>query len=211
MFICLEGSDGVGKSTQAKLLLDRLIANNVPAELVVDPGTTELGKKIRALLLESKQPIEPATQLLLFSAARAELVPHICQLLAAGKVVISDRWLLSTLVYQTVVNNMPPAFIWQIFNETVGLHPDYYFVLDMPAETAIARVGTPTDRYEEQLKDTALELRSAYLQHMNNYRQYVKGTSKVVLHLMAADKAPDKLHDLIYGLLPTSVSDSPII
>ena len=124
MFVCFEGMDGAGKSTQARMLYQRLKQDGVAAELVSDPGTTRIGAAIRQLVLESSAPITPAAQMLLFSAARAELASYITERLQVGVVVICDRWLLSTLVYQGEINKIPIDIIETIFEASANLFLD---------------------------------------------------------------------------------------
>lgn len=148
MFIVFEGLDGAGKTTQARKLLERLQAEGVKAEMVADPGTTPLGLAIRGILLDSAMPVTPVAQMLLFSAARAELAAHIRAAITAGCVVICDRWVVSTLVYQGVVNGINQELISDIFDGTVGLRPDLCVHLAIDVDTALTRVGPKRDRYE---------------------------------------------------------------
>lgn len=99
MFVVFEGIDGAGKTTQARMLYERLKADGARVEQVADPGTTQIGTAIRQILLHNDAPISSSAQVLLFSAARAELAAYIRERLADNFTVICDRWLLSTLVY----------------------------------------------------------------------------------------------------------------
>jgi len=201
MFICFEGIDGSGKTTQAKLMRDRLVAENIPVELIVDPGTTKLGKAVRQILLESDTPICPASQMLLFSAARAELTGYIKERLAAGVVIIADRWLLSTLIYQGFVNKIPTGLIWGIFNETVGVQPDLYFLLDIDPKLAATRLaarvqGNPgpkiKDRYESWDPDAISRMRDEYLAASRAYQN-------VHAVVYSEDSPVDVIHEWAYA------------
>ncbi|NDC39451.1 MAG: dTMP kinase [Proteobacteria bacterium] len=149
MFVCLEGLDGAGKSTQARLLFEQLQQSGVDAELVADPGTTRIGKAIRQILLDNDAPISTAAQMLLFSAARAELSQYIRERLAAGVVVICDRWIMSTLVYQVTLNDVDEDLVMHIFDGT-GIQPDLCILLDIDPAAADSRKihETRKDRYE---------------------------------------------------------------
>lgn len=166
MFVCIEGIDGAGKSTQSRLLVDALNDAGHVAELVWDPGTTPLGKSIRELILTRNDPITPYAQMLLFSSARAELSAHIRDSLIAGKVVVCDRWILSTLVYQGTGNNIDLELIKTIFTAT-SVIPALCIVLDLAPETAETRRAPSKDRYESRPISEKRKMRQAYL----NYAQ----------------------------------------
>lgn len=194
MFVCFEGIDGAGKSTQARMLYERLEADGTNVELVADPGTTRIGQSIREILLANDAPISPAAQMLLFSAARAELSEYIrTKLLVEKTVIICDRWLLSTLVYQGTLNKIPEKLILEIFRGTSELFPDLYFVLDISPEEAKARMGRPGDRYERRCLRDRIKMREAYLKHAENLE-----TSAV--HVIPANQPPEVTHEHIYSL-----------
>lgn len=163
MFVCFEGIDGAGKSTQAHMLYNTLTADGRSVELVRDPGTTRLGDAIRKLILECDEPITSKAQALLFSAARAELSEYIREKLAAGVTIICDRWLLSTLVYQLAIS---PQLILSIFDST-SIVPDICFLLDLPPEAADQRrpEAQRKDRYERASLQEKAVRRAAYLQY----------------------------------------------
>ncbi len=162
MFVCFEGIDGVGKTTQATMLLDRIRQDGGKAELVADPGTTALGLAVRQILLHSDEPMTNMAQMLLFSAARAELAAHIKTRLAEGVTVICDRWLLSTLVYQGVLGGIDHALITEISRKTAQLNPRLCFLLELPVEEAMKRVGKPRDRYERRSPEDWQRMHEAY-------------------------------------------------
>jgi len=162
VFVCFEGIDGVGKTTQARLLLDRIRQDGGKAEMVADPGTTALGLAVRQILLHSDAPITTMAQMLLFSASRAELAEHIKQRLAEGVTVICDRWLLSTLVYQGVLGGIDHNLITDIFRKTAKLDPHLCFLLELPVAEAMQRVGKPRDRYERRGREDWQRMQEAY-------------------------------------------------
>lgn len=202
MFVCFEGIDGAGKTTQARMLSQRLNQEGITATIVADPGTTSIGTAIRQILLHNDAPISPAAQMLLFSAARAELSAHIQQLLAEDHVVICDRWLLSTLVYQGEINNISTDLIINIFRETSYLCPDMLFLMDIAPENVRQRrpVGhTKPDRYERRCIEDQHRMRAAYKTHAL-YRPHAS-----IVHHINADSPVDATHEEIYRLF-SSVS-----
>lgn len=198
MFICFEGIDGAGKSTQARMLHERLVADGQNVEIVADPGTTQIGKSIRQILLASDAPISTSAQMLLFSAARAELAEYIKARLEAGVTIICDRWLLSTLVYQGEINNIDPDLILHVFRATChDLQPDLCFLLDLSPERARERVGTPSDRYERRCLADWHRMRDAY-------RRYAKQhCSARSLRLIDSGLSPQETSALVYSLFST--------
>lgn len=204
MFICLEGIDGAGKSTQARMLTQRLCAEGRETELVADPGTTQIGTAIRQILLHNDAPISTAAQMLLFSAARAELANHIMSRLQQNVNIICDRWLLSTLVYQGEINNINPDFIEQIFRETSFIQPDICFLLDISAEAAGKRMGKPGDRYERRCAADKERMRYAYLRYAHE-RPNAKN-----VRIVLADQPPEETHEQIYGFVKTMYQSGEI-
>ena len=166
MFVAFEGIDGAGKTTQARMLYERLKSEGAKVEQVADPGTTQIGTAIRQILLHNDAPISSHAQMLLFSAARAELANYIRDRLAENCTVICDRWLLSTLVYQGVINEIHDDFILNVFHQTSNLVPDLCFLLDMPSDMSSQRTGPGRDRYERVTAATRSTMRRAYIKHI---------------------------------------------
>jgi dTMP kinase len=191
MFVCFEGVDGAGKTTQARMLCQRLKQKGRAVEQVADPGTTQIGTAIRQILLHNDAPITTMAQMLLFSAARAELAEYIRTQLQEGVVIICDRWLLSTLVYQGEINKVPKNLILDIYNATADITPDVCFLLDLSPEEARARVGTPSDRYERRCFEDWQRVCAAY------HRDARPGLIAHRVHKIAADKSPDEIHETV--------------
>ncbi len=144
LFIVFEGGEGSGKSTQAECLLQRLSEAGQPAVLVREPGTTTLGLYLREYL-KSKRPLTLDSELLLFAAARAQLVAEeIRPTLHRGITVIADRYTGSTVAYQGFGRGIRRDVI-DYLNDYVtgGLNPDITFLLDAEPAEGLERVGSP--------------------------------------------------------------------
>ncbi len=166
MFLSLDGIDGVGKSTQLGLLADWLRLRGRDVVTCRDPGSTSLGESIREILLAAhSSPIGRTAEMLLYMAARAQLVEEVIRpALAAGKTVLSDRYLLANIVYQGHAGGLGVGDLWQIgHTATGGLEPAMTFVLDMPPLAAAARLNRPLDRMELQGDDFRRRLRDGFL------------------------------------------------
>ncbi len=166
MFFSFDGLDGVGKTTQLEQFVAWLRAAGHELVTCYDPGSTPLGETIRKILLErGNLAIDRRSEMLLFMAARAQLVAEIIRPnLAAGRVVVSDRYLLANVVYQGYAGGLDVDEIWRIGQvATAGIRPDLTFVLDIAPEAARARIGRPLDRMELQSADFQLRLREGFL------------------------------------------------
>jgi dTMP kinase len=166
LFISLDGGDGVGKSTQIGLLADWLRAAGHDVLTCRDPGSTQLGESIRKILLDAHDtPISRTAEMLLYMAARAQLVAEIIRpALTAGKTVISDRYLLANVVYQGHAGGLDVDELWEIGRvATAGLAPTLTVILDMPPDVAAARISRPLDRMESQGDEFRRRLREGFL------------------------------------------------
>ena len=151
MFFAFDGLDGVGKTTQLELFCQWLAGRGHDVVRCVDPGSTPLGEKIRSMLLERHgMRIDPLAEMLLFMAARAQMVSEVIRpASAAGRTVVSDRFLLANVVYQGYARGLDVEEIWQIGRvATGGIAPDLTLVLDMPVDSASDRLARPLDRME---------------------------------------------------------------
>ncbi len=137
-FIVFEGIDGVGKTTQSKLLADNLQKEGFPVLLTVEPGGTSFGRYIKKILTEQPD-LHPTTRLMLFMAARRENVALVREALSAGTHVICDRFLWSTLAYQGSMGVSTGLIRSAHALVSDGLAPDCTVYLDMDPELAIAR------------------------------------------------------------------------
>ena len=150
MFIVLEGAEGSGKSTQARLLGERLAAHGVAHVVTREPGGTSVGEEIRAILLHGAD-IPAETELLLMNAARAVFVQDVVKpALARGDVVIADRFWLSSMAYQGHGRGLPLETVRDICSFAAqGVEPDVTIVLDVSQEISEQRrAGRGADRIE---------------------------------------------------------------
>ena len=148
LFVTFEGIDRSGKTTQARMLCDALADE---ALAVREPGGTEVGEKLRDLLKDPSLAIGAETEALLFAAARAELVSQVIRpALDQGKVVVSDRFLDSSLAYQGIARGLGVDDVAQINRfATAGLLPDLTILLSIDPARAADRAGQ-LDRFEDE-------------------------------------------------------------
>ena len=141
LFISFEGGEGAGKSTQVALLVQRLRAHGANVVAVREPGGTPLGEQVRPWVKGKR--LAPQTELLLFAAARAELVATvIAPVLVQGSVVVADRYADSTIAYQGYGRRLPLDLVRAVNQAaTGGLAPAVTFLLDLPAEEGLRRAG----------------------------------------------------------------------
>jgi dTMP kinase len=173
LFITFEGIDGVGKSTQANLLEEYLRSLGHDIVRTLEPGGTELGVEIRQMLLHRKGEVSPRAEALLYAADRAHHVEtKVKPALAAGKIVMSDRYLDSSVAYQGAgrelsMEDIRGISIWA----TGGLLPNLTILLDLDAATARARrntTGQEPDRLEREKIEFFEATRQAFLQLASN-------------------------------------------
>lgn len=162
MFVTFEGVDGSGKSTQAELLRDALVAEGREAILTREPGGTELGERARELVLNGPT-MTPWAEAALFAAARAELVARIIlPALARGADVISDRYVDSSLAYQGIARGIGIEHVLELNLHVVqGLMPDRTVLLLLDPDEAARRSGA-TDRLEREGEEFRARVDEAY-------------------------------------------------
>jgi len=166
MFLSIDGSDGTGKSTQVERLGQWLVEQGREVTVCRDPGSTMLGEAIRGILLDRHDlSIHRRSEMLLYMAARAQLVEELIRpALAQGRIVLSDRFLLANVVYQGHAGGLNVDELWAIgLAATGGLMPDRTIVLDVPVETAAARLNRPLDRMELQGEAFRARVRAGFL------------------------------------------------
>jgi len=169
--ISFEGSEGSGKSTQISRLAARFLRLKRDVVTVREPGGTELGEQIRNIIVHNSKGDEMCaeTELLLFTAARAQLVREvIAPALLRGAIVLSDRFLDSSTVYQGIARNLAADPVNQINRFAVGnVMPDLTIVIDVPEDVSLARLRQRAsdlpDRMERENIDFYKKVREGYL------------------------------------------------
>jgi dTMP kinase len=157
-FVVLEGPEGSGKSTLLGPLATRMRAHQIDPVVVREPGGTRAAEIARQAVLDPEHHIGPVAELFFYLAARADLVETIIQpALAAGRVVLSDRYALSTEAYQMVGRGLDPVLVRAANRAaTHGIKPDLTLILDLPAEVGQARqlaAGKRQDRLDKESAD----------------------------------------------------------
>lgn len=168
-FVVFEGVDASGKSTALEMMKSYCESHSIEAEFFSDPGSTELGEKIRSIAkfgLE-KEELSPAAELLLFSAARAQLIDlKIIPAIEAGKIVFCDRFILSTLVYQGYAKRSRCAdSVHGLSDAFFHLKPSLNLIFDIPYETYLnrkerrdeVRQNKKADRFEDNADPTYIQ------------------------------------------------------
>lgn len=168
LFITFEGGEGCGKTYQARALYRRLWHLAIPVVLTREPGGTPLGDRVRRWLKRSTGGnISPHTELMLFCAARAQLVAEVVRPgLESGKVVVCDRYADSTMAYQGYGRGLDLSMIEEANHiATQGTLPDITILLDVPAEVGLSRKRTRhTDRFEREALGFHEKIRKGYLE-----------------------------------------------
>ena len=183
-FITFEGIDGSGKTTQMRLLVRRLQTQGRDVLEAVEPGGTSVGRQIRHVLLDAaNQDLRPTTELLLYFASRAQNVEQcIVPALAAGQIVVCDRFTDSTLAYQGYARGLGAETVLALDRIACrGLAPDLTLLIDLDLDTALARAhkrnargATDETRMDDQSREFHQKVRNAYLalakQHAGRFR-----------------------------------------
>lgn len=186
--IVLDGPEGSGKSTQTQLLKNALQSAGLDVLAVRDPGTTRVGEKVRAILLDPAHgEIGMRCEMLLYMSARAQMMSEIIlPALEAGKVVLCDRFVSSTLAYQLGGEGMTAEDIRAVAQIAIrGRWPDLTIILDMPADKSMARVKRAKDRIEQRPMEY-------HAQVLLNYRSQAEGNPSY--RVISADRDVDSVH-----------------
>jgi len=153
LFVALEGGDGAGKSTQARMLATWLATTGLEVVLTYEPGDTRIGRQVRRLLLDNGSSwLSPRAEALLYAADRAEHVASVVRpALQRGAVVVTDRYVDSSIAYQGVGRGLTAHDVARVSRfATEGLVPDLTVLLDVPARVGRARLNGPADRLESE-------------------------------------------------------------
>ena len=172
-FISFEGIDGSGKSTQARLLIERLNSNSIETCFVREPGGTKISEEIRNILLDDRaEEMSSRTEALLMCASRAQLTKNIITPeLKSGKWVIADRYSDSTLAYQGGGRGIDLDWLVRLNNfATFGIEPDVTFYIDIDPNIGLQRrKNISADRIESAGIEFQNEIRNKYLEIIDNF------------------------------------------
>jgi dTMP kinase len=184
LFVTLEGIDRSGKTTQARMLCESLGDDCLP---VREPGGTPVGERVRELLKDPSVEMGPEAEALLFAAARAELVSNVIRpALAEGRVVVSDRFLDSSLAYQGHARGLGVEEVERINRfATGGLTPDLTILLSIDPANAAARSGE-ADRFEDEGERLQRAVLAAY--------EELADADPERWRRIDADRPPDEIH-----------------
>ncbi|WP_146450215.1 dTMP kinase [Bythopirellula polymerisocia] len=196
MFFSFDGIDGVGKSTQMQLFQQWLVDEGHEVVSCRDPGSTPLGERLREIVLHSdeKTSIAPISEMLIYMAARAQLVEEVIRpALDSGKAVVSDRYLLANIVYQGYAGGLDVEAVRQVGQiATASLKPDCVFLLDMDPLAARSRMGEDLDRMEQRGDSYRQKLREGFLTEAG-----LTGNS---VHVINADRSIELIQDEIRAI-----------
>ncbi len=197
MFISLEGIDGSGKSTQAKLLAEALGPETL---LIREPGGTEAAERIRELLADPALELDPFAELLLFSAARADLVSRVIRpALEAGRTVVADRFADSSVAYQGAARGLGTSHVLSLTDDVIdGLWPDVTVLLRVDPETGLGRADGE-DRFESE----GLELQRAVAEAYEEIAQIAADRVVVV----DATGSVDEVHERVLEAVRARAAD----
>ena len=168
MCVTFEGIEGSGKSTQIKLLEQKLVATGLSVLLTREPGGTPIGDQIRQVLLDAKnKAMVPECELLLYYAARAQ---HIQQKVKPacdqGQVVLCDRFVDATMAYQGAARGLQSQFLTQLNDYVLnGFHADLTLLFDLPVEVGLSRAKKRADQLEESQKEDRFEQEAVDFHH----------------------------------------------
>ena len=177
IFLCLEGLDKSGKTTQQLMLYDWLEAQGYDVVSTREPGGTPVGEEIRKVLLAGNNPMGPKTEALLFMASRAEFVPAVVvPAIERGKIVLTSRYFFSTFGYQGFGRGLSiEDMIWLAMFATGKLIPDLTILLDIDVDTMLSRLKKETaDRIEREGSDFFERIRSGFLKLSEDPRWRMK-------------------------------------
>ena len=206
-FVTFEGIEGCGKSTQINLLEKVLAEKDIPFSLTREPGGTEIGAKIRSILLDTNnRDIRPATELLLYAADRAQHVESVIRpALSEGKVLICDRYFDATTAYQGNARGLDSELILSLNRiASSGLTPDLTFLIDCPVEIGLERAIQRSEdeapeemRFEKEALSFHHKVREGYLKIAESNPERVK--------IINGNRPVEKVHEEIAGIFMEAI------
>ena len=176
LFITFEGADGCGKTTQINLLKDYLENKNYEIITTLEPGGSDIGKKLRQILLHHDGFVSPRAEMFMYLADRAQHIDTVIKNnVEKNKIVLCDRHIDSTVAYQGYGRGEDIEQI-NLLNEiaTEGYKPDLTFVFDVDSEVAQKRVGNVKDRLESEGLEFHRKIRQGYLELAKKYPNRIK-------------------------------------
>ena len=193
-FISLDGLDGTGKTTQLNLLAETLRSEGRTVTVCTDPGGTEIGAKLREILLFGRQnAMANRTEALLFMASRSELIEKVIRpALNRGEIVLSDRFLLANVVYQGHAGGLDHQDLWNLGQFcTGGIQPDLILLLDLSVQVAKARRKPgAADRVESRGDDYFEKVRNGFLTEASKRPETIR--------VLSAEGTVDEVRERIY-------------
>ncbi|MDO5035179.1 MAG: dTMP kinase [Actinomycetaceae bacterium] len=201
LFITFEGGDSCGKSTQVALTHEWLKSRGVTPVLTREPGGTDLGEKLRELILHGPDDMDPRTEALLYSAQRSyHMATKVLPALEAGEVVLQDRYLDSSVAYQGAARALGVEEILELNLWAVkGLVPDVTILLDVDPEIAYARRTGEPDRLEREPNSFQHRVRKQYEELARRYSDRY--------HIVDASKSIDEIQTEIQQILTPFLED----
>lgn len=192
LLIVFEGVEGSGKTTQTQILCDKLESVDQRAITTREPGGTASGELIRSIILD-QEDLTPMSELYLFNAARSLLIEQLVIPQLRKEVhVIMDRFIYSTMAYQSYGREIPLQTVKTI--NDIASHqvvPDVIVLLDIPPQKALSRRPNPRDRFEREALDFHTKIRDGYLAMAHeNPRDWI---------IIDADLAPDQIAEIVWG------------
>ncbi len=182
LFFSFDGIDGTGKSTQLDLFCDWLRELGHDVVTCRDPGTTPLGEALREIVLRGTMSIAVRSEVLMYMAARAQLVDEVLHpALQCGKTVVSDRYLLASVAYQAYGLGLKAEDIWSLGRfATDDVYPTLTFLLDISVELAADRLSSDPDRLEQRDQGYHERVRAGFLSEARNRAESQSGRIAVI-------------------------------
>lgn len=198
-YIVLEGGEGVGKTTQAEMLVKTLRSLNIDAVQVQEPGSAPFAQELRKVIKQGPDR-SPKANLFAFNAARAESLDEVRRLLDQGKWVVSDRSWISTVVYQGHVEGLPLSEVRTICELAVGsTKPDEIIILDADPETIIDRVNTRGNQDKDYYDGRSLEFHEAIR------NGYIKEAKRLDAQIIDANQSVSSVYKAIWAKIRKTV------
>ena len=194
--------DGAGKSTQARLLETEFTRLGYTCLTVREPGGTAIGDRVREILLDRKlSEMSVLTELFLYMASRSQLVHQIiAPALDEGKMVICDRFLISSLVYQGMVGQLGEETVKSLGElATGGAMPDRLIILDVPPQMGLGRITQTRDRMESKGEEFHTRVREAYLKIPQFYPE-----ARIIDGTQPVEEVQKKVWEHVKDVIPTN-------